>query len=38
VRGVPRSGDLPSHDHQLMPQHRYLDIFGIRLWTETNQT
>ena len=38
VRGVPRPGNLPSHHHQLMPQHRDLDIPGVRRWAEANQS
>jgi hypothetical protein len=34
---LPRPGRLPAHHHQLMPQHRYLDVLGIRLRRQTNQ-
>ena len=36
--GVPRPGHLPSRHHQLMPQHRDLDIPGVRRWAEANQS
>jgi hypothetical protein len=38
LRRVPRPGHLPAHHHQLAPQHRDLDILGIRPGAQTNQS
>src|SRR4051794_16515610 len=35
--GITRPGDLPSHHHQLVPQHRDFDVLAVRGWTQPDQ-